>query len=78
MNGLYNNLTSEIKKSGFSTGEFCRQVKINKFLFLLKIFGIIDFKYLELCRIMEFFNLKLSCDYLFHAGNQPENIQNPT
>jgi len=66
---MYLNLATEIKKIGLSQKEFSKKVKINAIVFSRKINGDSDWKLSEIKRILEFFNLKLSFDYLF------ENIE---
>lgn len=64
---MYRNLAAEIKRSGLSQKEFAEQVKINEITFSKKLNGKTDFQLCEIKRILEFFKLKLSFDYLFSA-----------
>ena len=62
---MYSNLAAEIKRSGLTQKEFSKEVKINEIVFSRKLNGESDFKLSEVKRILEYFNLKLSFDYLF-------------
>lgn len=66
---MFLNLATEIKKAGLSQKEFSQRVKINAVVFSRKLNGDSDWKLSEIRRILEFWNLKLSFDYLF------ENIE---
>lgn len=66
---MYLNLVTEIKKLGLSQKDFSKKVKINAIVFSRKINGESEFKLSEIKRILEFWDLKLSFDYLF------ENIE---
>lgn len=66
---MYLNLVTEIKKTGLSQKDFAIRVKINPVVFSRKINGESDFKLSEIKRILEFWELKISFDYLF------ENIE---
>jgi len=62
---MFLNLATEIKKAGLSQKEFSQKVKINTVVFSRKLNGDSDWKLSEIRRILEFWNLKLSFDYLF-------------
>ena len=62
---MFLNLATEIKKAGLSQKEFSKIVKINTVVFSRKLNGDSDWKLSEIRRILEFWNLKLSFDYLF-------------
>ena len=62
---MFLNLETEIKKAGLSQKEFASQVKINAVVFSRKLNGESDWKLSEIRRILEYWNLKLSFDYLF-------------
>ena len=62
---MYANLAAEIKRAGFTQKEFSKIVKINEVVFSRKLNDESEFKLSEIKRILEFFNLKLSFDYLF-------------
>ncbi|MBQ3047503.1 MAG: helix-turn-helix transcriptional regulator [Clostridia bacterium] len=62
---MFLNLATEIKKAGLSQKEFSKKVKINTVVFSRKLNGDSDWKLSEIRRILEFWNLKLSFDYLF-------------
>lgn len=62
---MYANLAAEIKRAGLSQKEFSKIVKINEIVLSRKINGESDFKLSEIKRILEFWSLKLSFDYLF-------------
>ncbi len=66
---MYLNLTTEIKKAGLSQKDFAIKVGISPIVFSRKINGESDFKLSEIKRILEFWELKISFDYLF------ENIE---
>lgn len=66
---MFLNLVTEIKKLGLSQKDFAKKVKINAIVFSRKINGESEFKLSEIKRILEFWDLKLSFDYLF------ENIE---
>lgn len=66
---MYLNLAAEIKRTGLSQKDFARRVKISPIVFSRKINGETEFKLSEIKRILEFWGLKLSFDYLF------ENIE---
>ena len=62
---MFLNLETEIKKAGLSQKEFATLVKINAVVFSRKLNGESDWKLSEIRRILEYWNLKLSFDYLF-------------
>ena len=62
---MFLNLATEIKKEVLSQKEFSKKVKINTVVFSRKLNGDSDWKLSEIRRILEFWNLKLSFDYLF-------------
>lgn len=62
---MFTNLSAEIKRCGLTQKQFARMVKINEVVFSRKINSEVEFKYSEIKRILEFFKLKLSFDYLF-------------
>ena len=62
---MFNNLAAEIKRSGLTQKQFAEKVRINPITFSSKINGKTEFQLVEIKRILEFFNLKLSFDYLF-------------
>ena len=62
---MYSNLAAEIKRAGFTQKEFSKAVKISEVVFSRKLNGESDWKLSEIKRILEFFGLKLSFDYLF-------------
>lgn len=62
---MYSNLAAEIKRTGLTQKEFSKAVKINEVVFSRKLNGESEFKLSEIKRILEFFGLKLSFDYLF-------------
>lgn len=66
---MYLNLAAEIKRTGLSQKDFAIRVKISPIVFSRKINGETEFKLSEIKRILEFWGLKLSFDYLF------ENIE---
>lgn len=66
---MYLNLAAEIKRTGLSQKDFAIRVKISPIVFSRKINGEAEFKLSEIKRILEFWGLKLSFDYLF------ENIE---
>lgn len=66
---MYLNLAAEIKRTGLSQKDFAIRVKISPIIFSRKINGETEFKLSEIKRILEFWGLKLSFDYLF------ENIE---
>lgn len=66
---MYLNLAAEIKRTGLSQKDFAIRVKITPIVFSRKINGETEFKLSEIKRILEFWGLKLSFDYLF------ENIE---
>ena len=66
---MYLNLAAEIKRTGLSQKDFAIRVKISPIVFSRKINGETEFKLSEIKRILEFWSLKLSFDYLF------ENIE---
>lgn len=68
---MFLNLVTEIKRTGLSQKEFAQKVKINDIVFSRKINSLSEWKYSEIKRILEFFNLKLSFDYLFEDIPQP-------
>ena len=62
---MYSNLAAEIKRTGLTQKEFSKIVKINEVVFSRKLNGESEFKLSEIKRILEYFDLKLSFDYLF-------------
>lgn len=60
---MFLNLLFEIKKAGLTQKKFAQIVGISGIY--RKMHSITDWKYLEIKKIVEFFNLKLSADYLF-------------
>lgn len=62
---MYLNLAAEIKRTGLSQKDFAIRVKISPIVFSRKINGETEFKLSEIKRILEFWGLKLSFDYLF-------------
>lgn len=62
---MYLNLAAEIKRTGLSQKDFAIKVKISPIVFSRKINGETEFKLSEIKRILEFWGLKLSFDYLF-------------
>lgn len=62
---MYSNLAAEIKRTGLTQKEFSKIVKISEVVFSRKLNGESEFKLSEIKRILEYFDLKLSFDYLF-------------
>ncbi len=62
---MFRNLAVEIKRAGLSQKEFAKMVEINEHSFSKKINAKAEFQLCEIRRILEFFGLKLSFDYLF-------------
>jgi len=62
---MFLNLITEIKRTGLSQKEFAQKVKINDVVFSRKLNSSSEWKYSEIKRILEYFKLKLSFDYLF-------------
>lgn len=62
---MFGNLLAEIKRTGLSQKEFAKKINMNEINFSRKINSKVDFKYDEIIRIIEFFDSKLSFDYLF-------------
>lgn len=67
---MFKNLAAEIKRCGLTQKQFAHRVKISEMVFSRKINGESDFKYSEIKRILEFFDLKLSFDYLFEDADK--------
>ncbi len=67
---MFNNLIAEIKRNGLTQKEFAKRVKINEVVFSRKLNSETEFKYSEIVRILEFFNLKLAFDYLFEETDK--------
>lgn len=67
---MFNNLIAEIKRNGLTQKEFAKRVKINEVVFSRKLNSETEFKYSEIVRILEYFNLKLAFDYLFEETDK--------
>ena len=65
---MFYNLSAEIKRLGLSQKEFAKEVKISESLFSKKMHSKAIFNYEEIKRIFEYFNSKLSLDYLFEES----------
>lgn len=65
---MFPNLSAEIKKRGLTQKEFAEKVKISENLFSKKMNSKAIFNYEEIKRIIEFFNPRLSLDYLFEES----------
>lgn len=65
---MFPNLAAEIKKRGLTQKEFARKVRISENSFSKKINSKAVFNYKEITRIIEFFNPRLSLDYLFYEN----------
>ena len=65
---MFPNLLAEIKKRGLTQKEFAKEVKISEQLFSKKMNSKAVFNYEEIKRILEFFNPRLSLDYLFEES----------
>ncbi len=65
---MFYNLSAEIKRHGLSQKEFAKKVKISESLFSKKMHSKAIFNYKEIKRIFEYFNSKLSLDYLFEES----------
>lgn len=62
---MFSNLAAEIRRSGLTQKEFAKKVKMNEVLFSRKLNSQSSWNLSEIKRILEFFELKLSFDYLF-------------
>ena len=62
---MFSNLAAEIRRSGLTQKEFAKKVKMNEVLFSRKRNSQSSWNLSEIKRILEFFELKLSFDYLF-------------
>ena len=62
---MFLNLAAEIKRTGLTQKQFAAEIKMNEILFSKKLNGSSDWKLDEIKHILEFFENKLSFDYLF-------------
>lgn len=62
---MFSNLAAEIRRTGLTQKEFAKKVKMNEVLFSRKLNSQSSWNLSEIKRILEFFELKLSFDYLF-------------
>ena len=67
------NLIAEISRTGLTQKEFAKRVKMNEVVLSRKLNSQVLFKLNESKRILEFFELKLSFDYLFEETITPED-----
>lgn len=67
------NLIAEISRTGLTQKEFAKRVKMNEVVLSRKLNSQVLFKLNEIKRILEFFELKLSFDYLFEETITPED-----
>ena len=65
---MFLNLAAEIKRTGLTQKQFAAEIKMNEILFSKKLNGISDWKLDEIKHILEFFEGRLSFDYLFGEG----------
>lgn len=66
---MYYNLINEISKRDLTIKDFANFINISPRTFSQKLQGKKNFFYKDIIKIVEFFNCKLSSDYLFKEFN---------
>ena len=66
---MYCNLMNEISKRDLTVKDFAKFINMSYQVFSLKLQGKKNFFYKVIIKIVEFFNCKLSADYLFEEFN---------
>ena len=65
---MFHNLKAEISRTGKTNKEFAELVEMNPVTFSKKLNGRVDFTLSEVKKIVEFFNLEFTAEYLFEIG----------